>query len=112
MLVDFSRNVAAYLEDIFTTRFDGWVILGFAAQALFTMRFLVQWISSERARRSVIPLAFWIYSIAGGALLLIYSIYRKDPVFIAGQAFGLFVYLRNLYFALRERRLAPETRRV
>ena len=112
MLVDFSQSVAAYVEDIFATRFDGWVILGFAAQALFTMRFLVQWIASERVRRSVIPLAFWIYSIGGGALLLIYSLYRKDPVFIAGQAFGLFVYLRNLYFALRERRLAaPETRR-
>jgi len=65
---------------------------------------LVQWIASERAKRSVIPLAFWYFSIAGGLLLLIYALYRRDPVFIAGQAFGVFVYLRNLYFVLRDHR--------
>ena len=70
------------------------------------MRFLVQWIASERAGRSVIPLAFWIFSVCGGLLLLVYALYRKDPVFIAGQAFGVFVYLRNLYFVLRERKMA------
>jgi lipid-A-disaccharide synthase-like uncharacterized protein len=80
------------------------VILGLLAQGLFTMRFLVQWIASERAGRSVIPLAFWWFSVAGGLLLLVYALYRKDPVFILGQAFGVFVYLRNLYFVLRERR--------
>ena len=76
------------------------------AQALFTARFLVQWIASERAGRSVIPLAFWIFSIGGGLLLLVYALYRKDPVFIAGQAFGVFVYLRNLHFVMRERKAA------
>ncbi len=70
----------------------------FVAQRLFTMRFLVQWIASERAGHSVIPLAFWIFSIFGGVLLLVYALYRKDAVFIAGQAFGVFVYARNLYF--------------
>jgi len=65
---------------------------------------LVQWIASERAKRSVIPLAFWYFSIAGGLLLLIYALYRRDPVFVAGQAFGVFVYLRNLYFVLRDHR--------
>jgi lipid-A-disaccharide synthase-like uncharacterized protein len=80
------------------------VILGLVAQGLFTMRFVVQWIASERAGRSVIPLAFWIFSIFGGLLLLVYALYRKDAVFIAGQAFGVFVYLRNLWFVLRERR--------
>ena len=103
MLVDLSRAVGAYLQDVFVTRLDYWVLLGFVAQAMFTMRFLVQWIASERAGRSVIPLAFWIFSIAGGLLLLIYALYRKDPVFIAGQAFGVFVYLRNLYFVTRDR---------
>ena len=103
MLVDLSQAVGAYLVDVFVTRLDWWVLLGFAAQGLFTMRFLVQWIASERAKRSVIPLAFWYFSIAGGLLLLIYALYRKDPVFIAGQAFGVFVYLRNLYFVLRDR---------
>jgi lipid-A-disaccharide synthase-like uncharacterized protein len=102
LLVDLSRAVGAYLQDVFVTRLDWWVIVGFAAQALFTMRFLVQWIASERAGRSVIPMAFWIFSIGGGVLLLVYALYRKDPVFIAGQAFGVFVYLRNLYFVLHE----------
>jgi lipid-A-disaccharide synthase-like uncharacterized protein len=104
LLVDLSQAVGAYLVDVFVTRLDWWVLLGFAAQGLFTMRFLVQWIASERAKRSVIPLAFWYFSIAGGLLLLIYALYRRDPVFIAGQAFGVFVYLRNLYFVLRDHR--------
>ena len=106
MLVDLSREVGAYLQDVFITRLDWWVLLGFIAQGMFTMRFLVQWIASERAGRSVIPLAFWIFSIAGGVLLLVYALYRKDPVFIAGQAFGVFVYLRNLYFVMRDRKAA------
>ena len=106
MLVDLSRAVGAYFQDVFVTRLDWWVLIGFIAQGLFAMRFLVQWIASERAGRSVIPLAFWIFSIGGGLLLLVYALYRKDPVFIAGQAFGVFVYLRNLYFVLRERKMA------
>ena len=105
MLVDLSRAVGAYLVDVFVRRADWWLLLGFAAQTLFNARFLVQWIASERAGRSVIPLAFWIFSIGGGVLLLIYALYRRDAVFIAGQAFGVFVYLRNLYFVLRERKL-------
>jgi lipid-A-disaccharide synthase-like uncharacterized protein len=104
MLVDLSRAVGAYLHEVFVVNLDWWVLLGFAAQALFTMRFLVQWIASERAGRSVIPMAFWLFSIGGGLLLLVYALYRRDPVFIAGQAFGVFVYLRNLYFVMRERR--------
>jgi lipid-A-disaccharide synthase-like uncharacterized protein len=106
VLVDLSHAVGAYLQDVFVTRLDWWVLLGFVAQGLFTMRFLVQWIASERAGRSVIPLAFWLFSIGGGLLLLVYALYRKDPVFIAGQAFGVFVYLRNLYFVLHERKEA------
>ena len=106
MLVDLSREVGAYLQDVFITRLDWWVLLGFVAQAMFTARFLVQWIASERVGHSVIPLAFWIFSIAGGLLLLVYALYRKDAVFIAGQAFGVFVYLRNLYFVMRDRKEA------
>jgi lipid-A-disaccharide synthase-like uncharacterized protein len=107
VLVDLSRAVGAYFTDVFVTRADWWLILGFVAQALFTMRFLVQWIASERAGHSVIPLAFWIFSIGGGVLLLIYALDRRDAVFIAGQAFGVFVYLRNLYFVLRDRKASP-----
>lgn len=80
-----------------------WLALGFAAQAMFSMRFIVQWMASERAKRSIIPVAFWYFSVAGGATLLAYAIYREDPVFIAGQSAGLFVYMRNLYFIHRER---------
>jgi lipid-A-disaccharide synthase-like uncharacterized protein len=81
-----------------------WLAVGFTGQALFSMRFLVQWWCSERKKRSVIPLAFWYFSLAGGVTLLAYAIYRQDPVFIAGQAGGLFVYSRNLYLIHRERR--------
>jgi lipid-A-disaccharide synthase-like uncharacterized protein len=109
LLIDMSHAVGAYLVDVFYTRLDWWIILGLVAQFLFTMRFLVQWIASERAGHSVIPLAFWIFSIFGGLLLLIYALYRKDAVFIAGQAFGVFVYLRNLYFVLRDRKAAAAT---
>ena len=104
MLIELARSVGGYLHDVFVTRLDAWVLLGFIAQGFFTARFVVQWIASERAGKSVIPLAFWLLSIAGGALLLAYALYRRDPVFIAGQAFGVFVYVRNLYFVLRERR--------
>ncbi len=91
-----------YLHDVFVAQFDWWVVLGLIAQALFSARFVVQWIASERAGRSVIPTAFWTFSIGGGLLLLVYALYRKDPVFIAGQGLGLFIYLRNLYFVRKE----------
>lgn len=98
--------VQNYLHDVFVMQFDGWVALGFLAQALFSMRFIVQWVASERAGRSVIPTAFWVFSIGGGILLFAYALYRRDPVFIAGQGGGLFIYVRNLYFVMRERRRA------
>ena len=96
MIGDLSNAVGGYLQDVFFVRLDWWVLLGFVAQAFFTARFAVQWIASERAGRSIIPVAFWWCSIGGGLLLLVYALYRRDPVFIAGQAFGVFVYLRNL----------------
>jgi lipid-A-disaccharide synthase-like uncharacterized protein len=101
------QGIANYFHDVFILQLDWWVALGFLAQALFSARFLVQWIASERARRSVIPVAFWLFSLGGGALLLVYALYRKDPVFIAGQALGLFIYGRNLYFVRREQRGDP-----
>jgi len=73
-----------------------WIVIGFIEQGLFSARFLVQWIASERRRRSIVPQAFWYFSGAGGALLLAYAIHRRDPVFIVGQGAGLVVYLRNL----------------
>lgn len=81
-----------------------WVVIGFAGQGLFMMRFIVQWIASEKANKSVIPDLFWFFSIGGGAVLLIYALHKMDPVFIFGQGLGLFIYFRNLYFVLRDRK--------
>jgi lipid-A-disaccharide synthase-like uncharacterized protein len=79
-----------------------WLSVGFLGQALFSGRFLVQWIVSETRRESVIPVAFWWFSITGGITLLGYAIWRQDPVFITGQAFGLLVYARNLVLIKRK----------
>lgn len=84
-----------------------WLGVGFLGQALFTSRFLVQWIVSERRGESVVPLAFWWFSLAGGLTLLSYAIWRQDPVFILGQATGLIVYVRNLILIRRRRNMAP-----
>ncbi|MFA6164734.1 MAG: lipid-A-disaccharide synthase N-terminal domain-containing protein [Methylobacter sp.] len=81
-----------------------WLVIGFLGQALFSARFLVQWIKSEREKKSVFPIAFWYFSIAGGVTLLAYAVYRNDPVFIVGQLTGLFIYFRNLYFVVYERK--------
>lgn len=80
--------------------------LGFLGQACFSMRFLVQWIASERKKESVVPIYFWYFSLGGGLTLLTYAALRQDPVFIVGQAAGLFVYARNLYLIWRKARPA------
>ena len=77
-------------------KWDLWLVVGFLAQLLFSLRFFVQWIASERKRESYVPEVFWYFSLTGGALLLLYAIHRRDPVFIVGQASGLLVYLRNI----------------
>lgn len=74
-----------------------WMAVGFFGQILFSSRFVLQWLASEKARRSVIPTAFWYLSLAGSSVLLAYAIHRADPVFIAGQAGGLVIYARNLW---------------
>ena len=82
-----------------------WLIVGFAGQIAFTGRFVLQWLYSEYKKRSVIPVSFWYLSIVGSSLLLAYAIYREDPVFIAGQAFGSIVYFRNLQLIAKSRSL-------
>jgi lipid-A-disaccharide synthase-like uncharacterized protein len=84
-----------------------WLGIGLLGQAMFSARFLIQWLVSERRRESVIPVPFWYFSIAGGLTLLAYAIHRLDPVFILGQSTGVFIYARNLYFIHR-----PSTRPV
>ncbi len=85
-----------------------WLILGFAGQAVFTGRFVLQWLYSEFKKRSVIPVGFWYLSMLGSALLLVYAIYRQDPVFIAGQSFGLVVYMRNLQLIKQQTKTLKE----
>lgn len=75
-----------------------WLGIGFGAQLMFSMRFILQWVASERARASIVPEIFWYFSFMGGLMLLIYAIHRMDPVFILGQAMGLVIYSRNIYF--------------
>jgi len=79
-----------------------WLIVGFTGQFLFFLRFFLQWLVSEKKKESVIPVSFWYFSISGGIMLLVYAIYRKDPVFILGQSLGVFIYARNLYFIRRK----------
>ena len=80
-----------------------WLGIGFLGQALFSARFVIQWVASERMRRSVVPHAFWWFSLAGGVTLLVYALWRGDPVFVLGQGLGLFVYVRNLMLIRRHR---------
>ena len=88
-----------------------WIGIGFIAQFMFSMRFIVQWIASEKARASIVPETFWYFSFVGGLMLLAYAVYRADPVFILGQAAGLVIYARNIYFIWANKR-APETARA
>lgn len=81
-----------------------WVVFGLSAQAMFMMRFVVQWLASERAGRSIVPVAFWYFSVAGGVMLFAYAVYRRDPVFVLGQSLGLVIYFRNLWLIHGEKR--------
>lgn len=92
-----------------TTAEKIWVGVGFLGQGLFTMRFFVQWLASEREKRSTVPVAFWYFSLGGGLVLLSYALYRMDPVFILGQGMGLFIYVRNLMLIHRNRGAGEDT---
>ena len=86
-----------------------WLGIGLIAQLMFSMRFLFQWIASERARSSVIPETFWYFSVFGGVLLFAYATYRADPVFMLGQATGLIIYSRNIYFIWLGKRVSAHS---
>lgn len=79
------------------------LIIGFIGQGLFSMRFIIQWLASEKAKKSVIPFSFWIFSLSGSIFLLIYAVYKKDPVFILGQAPNVLIYSRNIYLIKKNR---------
>lgn len=80
-----------------------WVVIGFFGQLMFTARFLAQWIVSERAKISTVPEIFWYFSLAGGTVLFLYALHKKDPVFIVGQGSGLFIYARNLLLIRKQK---------
>jgi lipid-A-disaccharide synthase-like uncharacterized protein len=103
MIVQLSHDLGAYIYDVFWTRLDGIVLFGIVAQVLFAARFIVQWIASERAGRSVVPLTFWFFSLGGGILTLVYGLIRREPVIILGQVLSLFIYVRNLMLIFGER---------
>lgn len=96
-----------WLMDVFKVTSPGelaWVFFGLFAQLMFTGRFVVQWLASEKAKKSVMPVAFWYFSLTGGMMLLAYAIHRADPVFILGQSLGVVIYLRNLWLIHMEKR--------
>ena len=94
---------ATWTDRLLKTLTHPWVLFGFGAQLVFMMRFLVQWIASERKRRSYLPVVFWYFSIGGGVMLLTYAIQRRDPVFVLGQSLGLLIYSRNLVLIYRRK---------
>ena len=89
--------------EIFDFEIDFWILLGLFGQFLFFLRFVTQWIVSEREGKSIIPVYFWYLSIAGAIIILVYAIYRSDPVFILGQGFALLIYMRNLVLVHKRR---------
>ena len=94
--------MSAYFANLTATEII-WLGIGFLGQSLFFSRWIIQWIASEKKAESQMPISFWYMSLAGGLIVLAYAIYRKDPVFIAGQSIGAFVYLRNLMLIYRAR---------
>jgi len=103
MLIQFGEALSGYLREVFVAKFDFWLVFGLAAQLVFAARFLVQWISSERAGKSVIPFAFWILSVTGGLMTLLYGLVKREPVIIVGQGLATFIYVRNIMLIFRER---------
>ena len=109
MLIQYGQALGQYLYDIFVAKFDFWLAFGLIAQLAFAARFLVQWIASERAGKSVVPLAFWFFSICGGLLTLIYGLVKREPVIIIGQLVSNIIYVRNLMLIFKSRAQGSET---
>ncbi|MHB2166136.1 lipid-A-disaccharide synthase N-terminal domain-containing protein [Alsobacter sp. R-9] len=103
MLLAFSHGIIDYLYDVFVARFDFWLAFGIVAQLLFTARFIVQWLASEKAGKSVMPMAFWFLSMAGGTMTLVYGLVRREPIIIMGQALAVGIYVRNIMLIYKER---------
>ena len=109
MMIQYGQALGNYLYDVFVAKFDFWLAFGLIAQLFFTARFLVQWISSERAGKSVVPMAFWFFSMGGGLMTLVYGIVKREPVIIVGQALATIIYIRNIMLIVKNRGSASET---
>lgn len=101
--IEFFRDLSVKYPRL---QLDFWLIVGFIGQAMFTMRFIIQWIASEKKKESVIPVSFWYFSLAGGLIVLFYAIHRMDPVFILAYLPGNFIYIRNLYFIYKKNKVS------
>jgi lipid-A-disaccharide synthase-like uncharacterized protein len=109
MLITYGQALGDYLFDVFVAKFDFWLAFGLVAQLLFTARFLVQWISSERAGNSVVPMSFWFFSMAGGMMTLVYGIAKREPVIILGQSLATIIYIRNIMLIIKSRATGSKT---
>ena len=98
------ESLAAWFHTVFVAQFDGWILLGFVAQFSFTMRFVVQWIASERRKESVVPEVFWWLSLGGGIALFSYFVWRKDLIGVLGQTTGVVIYARNIRLIIKRKR--------
>jgi lipid-A-disaccharide synthase-like uncharacterized protein len=108
MIINIGQEISTYFYDVFVAKFDFWLAFGVVAQLLFTARFIVQWLASEREGKSVVPLAFWFFSMAGGLMTLIYGLVRREPIIIMGQALAIFIYMRNLMLIFRPKTKAKD----
>jgi lipid-A-disaccharide synthase-like uncharacterized protein len=103
MLIQYGQALGSYIYDVFVAKFDIWLAFGLVAQLMFAARFLVQWIASERAGKSVVPMAFWFFSIGGGLMTFIYGIVKREPVIIFGQLLANIIYIRNVMLIWKNR---------
>ncbi len=109
MIYSLSNDIGDYLIDVFVTRFDFWLFFGLIAQLIFTARMVVQWWASERAGRSVVPIAFWVLSLVGGMMTLVYGLQRREAVIIIGQVLAVVIYIRNLMLIYKNKTKQSES---
>ena len=109
MLIQYGQALGDYIYDVFVAKFDFWLAFGLIAQLFFTARFLVQWIASERAGNSVVPIAFWFCSMGGGLMTLVYGIVKREPIIIVGQLLANIIYVRNVMLIRKNRGSGSKT---
>jgi lipid-A-disaccharide synthase-like uncharacterized protein len=109
LIYSLSNDIGDYLVDVFVTRFDFWLFFGLIAQLIFTARMVVQWWASERAGRSVVPIAFWVLSLVGGMMTLVYGLQRREAVIIIGQVLAVVIYIRNLMLIYKNKTKQSES---